>query len=41
MGGTPFLALNIAAVPEDLPLDLVSDILRGGAIQVGDVVRGA
>ena len=31
MGGKPFLALNIAAVPEDLPTGLVSEILRGGA----------
>ena len=31
MGGTPFMALNIAALPEDLPADLVTDILRGGA----------
>ena len=43
MGGTPFLALNIAAVPEDLPLDLVSDILRGGAEkarEAGVVIAG-
>jgi len=31
MGGAPFLALNIAAMPPDLPSDLVSEILRGGA----------
>jgi selenide, water dikinase len=31
MGGRPFLALNIAALPPDLPVDMVSEILRGGA----------
>src|SRR5512138_3998876 len=31
MGGTPFLALNIAALPDDLPTDIGSEILRGGA----------
>jgi selenide,water dikinase len=31
MGGEPFLALNIAAMPNDLPLEIVSEILRGGA----------
>lgn len=30
MGGNPFLALNIAALPADLPIELISDILRGG-----------
>jgi selenide,water dikinase len=31
MGGQPFLALNIAALPPDLPAELVSEIMRGGA----------
>jgi len=43
MGGKPFLALNIAALPEDLPTDLVSGILRGGAEkarEAGVVIAG-
>jgi selenide,water dikinase len=31
MGGTPFLALNIAALPPDLPTEITANILRGGA----------
>lgn len=31
MGGTPFLALNVAALPPDLPLELSAEIIRGGA----------
>jgi selenide,water dikinase len=31
MGGKPFLALNIAALPPDLPYEIGSEILRGGA----------
>lgn len=31
MGGRPFLALNIAALPPDLPAEISTDILRGGA----------
>lgn len=31
MGGEPFLALSIAALPPDLPLEISSEILRGGA----------
>jgi selenide,water dikinase len=31
MGGRPFLALNIAALPPNLPIQVISDILRGGA----------
>jgi selenide,water dikinase len=31
MGGKPFLALNIAALPPDLPFDLSAEIVRGGA----------
>ena len=43
MGGTPFLALNIAALPPDLPAELLSEILRGGAEkarQAGVVIAG-
>ena len=43
MGGIPFLALNIAALPPDLPVDISSEILRGGAEkckQAGVVVAG-
>lgn len=43
MGGTPFLALNVAALPPDLPPDLLSEILRGGAEkarQAGVVIAG-
>jgi selenide,water dikinase len=43
MGGTPFLALNIAAIPEDLPTDISSEILRGGAEkarEAGVVIAG-
>lgn len=31
MGGLPFLALNVAALPPDLPPEISSEILRGGA----------
>ena len=43
MGGQPFLALNIAALPPDLPADLTGEILRGGAElarQAGVVIAG-
>jgi selenide,water dikinase len=43
MGGMPFLALNIAALPPDLPAELLSEILRGGADkakQAGVVIAG-
>jgi selenide, water dikinase len=43
MGGKPFLALNIAALPPDLPSDVISSILRGGAdiaLQAGVVIAG-
>lgn len=43
MGGTPSLALNIAALPPDLPLELSSEILRGGAEkarEAGVVIAG-
>lgn len=31
MGGTPLFALNILALPEDLPAEIVREIMRGGA----------
>ncbi len=31
MGARPIMALNIAAVPKKLPLEVVSEIIRGGA----------
>lgn len=43
MGGKPFLALNIAAVPEDLPPAITAEILRGGAEkarEAGVVIAG-
>jgi len=43
MGGSPFLALNIAALPPDLPTEISSEILRGAADkckQAGVVVAG-
>jgi selenide,water dikinase len=43
MGGEPFLALNIAALPEDLPPEISSEILRGGAEkarEAGVVIAG-
>jgi selenide,water dikinase len=43
MGGKPFLALNVAALPPDLDAEVISDILRGGAEkakEAGVVVAG-
>jgi selenide,water dikinase len=43
MGGQPFLALNIAAMPPDLPPKIISEILRGGAEisrEAGVVIAG-
>jgi selenide,water dikinase len=43
MGGQPFLALNIAALPPDLPPEVIGEILRGGAEtarQAGVVIAG-
>jgi len=43
MGGIPFLALNIAALPPDLPAEISSEILRGGAEktrEAGVVIAG-
>lgn len=43
MGGTPFLALNIAALPPNLDIEISTQILRGGAEmakQAGVVIAG-
>ncbi len=43
MGGRPFLALNIAALPDNLPAEISSEILRGGAEkarEAGVVIAG-
>ncbi len=43
MGGRPFLALNIAALPDHLPAEISSEILRGGAekaLEAGVVIAG-
>jgi selenide,water dikinase len=43
MGGTPFMALNIAGMPKNLPPEVISDILRGGAEksrEAGVVIAG-
>jgi len=43
MGGSPFLALNLAAFPVDLPMDTTNAIIRGGAEkarEAGVVVAG-
>jgi selenide, water dikinase len=43
MGGKPFLALNIAALPDNLPAEISSEILRGGAEkarEAGVVIAG-
>jgi selenide,water dikinase len=43
MGGQPFLALNIAALPDNLPIEISSEILRGGAEkarEAGVVIAG-
>lgn len=43
MGGKPFLALNVAALPPDLPTEISAEILRGGAEkcrEAGVVVAG-
>lgn len=43
MGGKPFLALNIANMPADLPPDVIGEILRGGAEkakEAGVVIAG-
>lgn len=43
MGGRPFLALNIAALPTQLPAEFLGEILRGGAEkcrEAGVIVAG-
>jgi len=43
MGGLPFLALNIAALPDNLPMEISTEILRGGAEkahEAGVVIAG-
>ena len=43
MGGKPFLALNIVAMPPNLPVEIVQEIIRGGAEkahQAGVVIAG-
>jgi selenide,water dikinase len=43
MGAAPMLALNVAAIPVDLPPEVVEDIFRGGAEKVreaGAVIAG-
>ena len=43
MGGKPFLALNVAALPDNLPAEISTEILRGGAEkarEAGVVVAG-
>jgi len=43
MGGTPFLALNIAAFPPDLPTEITGQIILGGAEkakEAGVVIAG-
>jgi len=43
MGGRPIMAINLAAFPENLPVTILSEILRGGAEKVkeaGAVIAG-
>ncbi len=43
MGGTPFLALNLAAIPSDMPPEIAAEIFRGGmekAREAGVIVAG-
>ncbi len=43
MGGEPFLALNVAALPPDLPEEISREIIRGGAEkarEAGAVIAG-
>lgn len=43
MGGQPFLALNVAALPDDLPSEISAEIIRGGAEkarEAGVVIAG-
>ncbi|MCJ7623919.1 MAG: selenide, water dikinase SelD [Anaerolineaceae bacterium] len=43
MGGKPFMALNVAAFPPDLPKEILAEIIRGGAVkahEAGVVIAG-
>jgi selenide, water dikinase len=43
MGGQPFLALNVAALPGNLPIEIAREIIRGGAEkarEAGVVIAG-
>lgn len=43
MGGQPFMALNVAALPDHLPFEISSEIMRGGAEkarEAGVVIAG-
>ena len=43
MGGKPFLALNVAALPDNLPAEISNEIIRGGAEkarEAGVVIAG-
>ncbi len=43
MGGTPFLAINLAAIPSDMPPEIAAEILRGGlekSREAGVIVAG-
>lgn len=43
MGGKPFMALNVAGIPKDLPNQITREILRGGAekaLEAGVVIAG-
>jgi selenide,water dikinase len=43
MGGKPFLALNVAALPDNLPVEISTEIIRGGAEkarEAGVVIAG-
>ncbi len=43
MGGEVLFALNVAAFPEDLPSEVVSEIIRGGAekvVEAGGIIVG-
>lgn len=43
MGGIPFLALNLAAIPADMPPEIATEIFRGGmekAREAGVIVAG-
>jgi selenide,water dikinase len=43
MGAKPFLALNMAAFPADLPIQIITEVLRGGmekAKEAGVVIAG-